>query len=265
MKKHHIRPILLIIILLAWLLIPHYITGTAGYAALAALSILTILCFYKTRSWQSQRTVSAQAAIHLELLCLAASICLLIVYLPIILISVASGHDASKALSLIAVGIFAADWYVYTLISKTSTTLLKIETSIYISVACLCLCLIFLFLGQGKGLRPLLWLFAVAGCLAVCLMSYITYHVPKRETVYEVGWGGCIALAAVLTILLNLQFATEQKTTKTYLVQEEGRSGAVCILDDGHKFTYSGCPTPVGCTGRINQYDGWFHISFLAE
>ena len=264
MKKHHIRPILLIIILLAWLLIPHYITGTAGYAALAALSILAILCFYKTRSWQSQRTVSDRSAKHLRNLCLALSIVVIHIYIPIILVALPLGYKANKVMSIIAIGIFMLNWCTYTLFSRKETDNLM-NASIYLADGPLCLCFIFLILESWKGLSPFPWVIVIIGCLAICLSAFITSQVPMKKIVYDAGWVGCILIAIIVTVFLNTQFCGEQHTVKTYYADRSTRIGTSCILANGYQFNYSGCPTPVGCTGRINQYDGWFHISFLAE
>lgn len=265
MKKHHIRPILLIIILLAWLLIPHYITGTAGYAALAALSILTILCFYKTRSWQSQQTVSDKTAKQLSNICLGMTMGLLFISTVIIIISASMRSGPIKVLSLLSSGVFVLEWCIYTVVCRTSKNVLRVEVSLSLAVLDMGACFLFLILEQGKGLRPFLRLIAIIACLAICLMAYITYQVPMKNIVFEVGWGGCIVMAALLTIVLNVQFCSNTYTVETYYVEGNSRSGMTCTLSDNYTFNYHSCPTPVGCTGRINQYDGWFHISFLAE
>ena len=86
-----------------------------------------------------------------------------------------------------------------------------------------------------------------------------------QRIVYDAGWVECILTAIIVTVLLNAQFCSKQYTVKTYYADRRSSIGMTCVLEDGHEFNYSGCPTPVGCTGRIKQYDGWFHIQFLSE
>ena len=264
MEKQLLKWMLLTMLILAWLLIPRYITGAAGYFALAALSILAILCFYKTRSWQSQRVVSDRSAKHLRNLCLALSIVVIHIYIPIILVALSLGYKANKVMSTIAVGVFILNWYTYPLLSRKKTDNLM-NASIYLADGPLCLCFIFLILEDWKGMQPVPWVIAIIGCLAICLGAFMTSQVPRKKIVYDAGWVGCILIAIIATVFLNTQFCGEQHTVKTYYADRSTRIGTSCILSDGYQFNYSGCPTPVGCTGRIKQYDGWFHIRFLSE
>ena len=265
MKKKYVRPIALVAVILAWLLIPHYLTGIPGYAALGALSVLSVVFFYKTRMWQSERTVSAKTAKRLSNMCLGLAICLMNISCLTIFVSALMGYDVSKVFSVPLSSVFVLEWYIYTVVCRTNKNVFRIEVSLYSIFLPMGICLVFQISGQEKGLRPLLWFLAVAACLAVCIMAYITYQAPKREAVFEVGWPSCAVMAVLLTIVLNVQFCSKQYTVETYRAERSGRYGMTCILSDGYTFSYSSCPTPVGCTGRIKQYDGWFHIQFLSE
>lgn len=264
MKKRFPRHVLLIALILAWLLIPHYITGIPGYVALAVISGLSVMCFYTTRGWRNPQSVSDKKAKRLRNLCLALSVCVTHLYIPIILISSAKGYHANKVMSIVAIGVFILNWYTYTLFSGKATDNLM-NASICFAGGTLGLCYIFLVLENWKGLRPLPWAIALIGCLAVCLISFISSQVPRNKIVYDAGWLGCILIAIVVTVLLNAQFCSERYTVKTYYAYRSSKIGMSCILPDGYEFNYSGCPTPLGGTGKIHQYDGWFHIRFLSE
>ena len=265
MKPNYVRPIALIVVLLAWLLIPHYLTGIPGYAALGALSVLAVVFFYKTRMWQSDRTVSAKTAKRLSNICLGLTMCLIPISYLTILASALAGFDVSKVFSVLLSGVFALEWYIYTVVCRTTENVRRIEVSLSLTNIAMGICMVFLILGQGKGLRPLLRLVTIIACFAVCIIPYITYQVPMKDFVFEVGWFGCVIAAAIITIVLNMQLCSKQHTVETYYVDSGGRSGMTCILSDEYTFNYYRCPTPVGETGSIYQYDGWFHIKFLSE
>ena len=265
MKRKYVRPIVLVAVILAWLLIPHYLTGIPGYVALGVLSVFSVVFFYKTRMWQSDRTVSARTAKRLSNICLGLTMCLIPISYLTILVSTLAGFDVSKVVSVLLSSVFVLEWYIYTVVCRSTENVRRIEVSLSVTSITIGICMVFLILGQGKGLRPFLRLVAIIACFAVCLIPYITYQVPMKNFVFEVGWFGCVIAAAIITIVLNMQLCSNQYTVETYYVDSGGRTGMTCILSDDYAFNYYRCPTPIGETGSIYQYEGWFHIKFLSE
>lgn len=263
MKKQYLQHGVLMLAVVSWFFIPHFLTGWPGVGVMAAVSIFCMVFYSKTRSWWPKKTLPDKLANKRATICLAISIAVLFFYCPILLIGVSVGKDPSVILSLVSICLSVMNWHTYTRVGTTKPSITKAEGALGASFALNTLSCLFIFLRLYGTYDPFLWLVAVVGCLSVCLLAYITYQVPLRNSIVEIGWPNFVTIAVILTLLINLHFGTSTGKIMNYVALDDGKYGMSCELDNGDTFIYARCPTPVGCTGRIKLHEGWFHIQYV--
>ena len=113
------------------------------------------------------------------------------------------------------------------------------------------------------SIRPIIRVVCICSSLAVCLISCYVNLVKLTSREFECVFVLCMVCAVLLTLYLNVFLDSSSGSVCTYIAFDEYKNATRCTLKNGYDFSYRGCPTPIGCSGRIRQFDGWFNLSYL--
>lgn len=263
MKKQYLQHGVMMLAVVSWFFIPHFFTGWPGVGVMAAVSIFCMVFYSKTRSWWPKKTLPDKLANKRANICLAISCIATLLYFFILLVSAALRKSFFAIVPWISVFLFIMDWITHIRVYENKTASIKVAVSLFLAAVTALSSFYVLYLGIYRLFQPFLPWISVIGCLSICLMAYITYQIPLRNSTFEFGWLYCACIAMFLTLLLNFHLGMDKGKIVNYVVVDRERGGMTCEMDTGDTFVYAGCPTPVGCTGRIKLHEGWFHIQYV--
>ncbi len=250
-------------VIFAWVLIPHYLPQGVAVALLIA-----ICCLY----WYINSKHTSSSCINLSVGhlsnvyygCVVAAV-LSATIIPVIVLLWGYVNQAVTIIVCLISIVQPILYFLFLTVASKNTSFNKkhIWLPTYIHVIPEAVSLSVLCDRFQMGCRPFLWVCFLFVILALMLIGFFSYRLELDDEKSQWIWIHCIAVAFLLTLVLNLQLDTSTGDLKQYTATSIYKRRIVCELEDGHSFSFFGCPTGIGDSGDIFEYDGWFHINYL--
>lgn len=251
------------ILFLLWMIIPHYVVSNLCYVLLAALSVFAIVFYSKTKTWWDIKGPKDKGNRTVQTIELGLAAILFLCCIPIGIASIVSWKFTGSIAAVLATVIFGLSMHLYVNQEPNSSRQLGIDLCLYASLIAAGIPVLGAIYHLTLGVYPLARLIALCVSLGICIMAYITYQGPHRNSKYQAGWAAGCMLAVALTFTINQGFGAHSPELHSYTVLSRSAEKADCVLDTERTFSYDHCPTPQDCTARIYLYDGWFHVTYL--
>jgi uncharacterized membrane protein YhdT len=268
-KRFLLHLFFLMLGLIAWLLIPHFLGGIAFWTAM----LVAVLAFAWT-SWllQDDGCRTKQLPAEAEKAVRRWDVALHMISI--------SGVLVTPFLGVICSGMgglnhwLATVCLVWTVIPSLISMILWLIVSgtdcqklfhgnrlLGIHMASMALMLLFMFDAYTFGAQLTVRKIGIILFFILVVGMFATAHFrPEQNNQIGTFWGSAFFIAVSLFSVLNVQLDTSAGESHAYTVIEVGgyHDSAVCQMDDGTVFQYSFCPLEEGETAWLYVGKGWF-------
>lgn len=256
--------IVLFCVFFAWIFIPHYLPKSV---AMIVLFVVCILCWYLSSKHRCylQKNKFANKDVGVVVYVYLITSLISAVILPLILLLLGK-RSQTVTIAACFIAILQPTTYIAFLMVTDHEEYLKkrrVWLPLYFHIIPEVASIHVLCRYYQMGFRPVLWALFLISSLTLSLIGLFSYQIKLDNSKIKLLGLHCAAVAVLLTFTLNLQLDGATGRPVTYTASHVYKRKMVCELEDGHSFSYAGCPTPVGDSGTILVYDGWFNISYV--